>query len=447
MARSDRSRFRLPQTALALPLLAACQLSVGTQGPASGEVAEQEQVQAERNSGASSSMHAIYQDVDYNISDADRGTAKAAATSGNQFGDALYTALSGEPGNLFMSPLSVRIALAMTYGGAKGETAGEMAKVLRLTGEPATIHGSMAALQESLEGTAGEGQQLAIANRLWGSKSEPFLGDYLQLTRSYYGAALETLDFAGDPEGSRASINSWVGERTQGMIPELLAKGVIDRSTILVLTNAIYFKGRWKKKFEPKRTRDGDFTATSGTVQVPMMSQKAKFMYGESDDAKVLELPYEGDRLSMVIVLPKPSVDLATIENKMSSKGLSPWLANMGERDVVVTLPRFRIESSFSLNAALVKLGIVKAFGGGDFSGMSSNPGLQISDVIHQAVVEVNEEGTEAAAATGVVMTRSASITAPAFFKADHPFVFAIRDRESGALIFIGRLATPASSS
>lgn len=444
MARSHRSRLRLSQVALALPLLAGCQISVGTEGPKGGEQAEQHQDAAVT---PGTSVNATLQDVDYKVSDADRGTAKAAATSGNRFGDALYTAISGEPGNLFMSPLSVRIALAMTYGGAKGETATEMANVLQLTGEPATIHGSMAALQESLETAAGEGQQLAIANRLWGSKGEPFLSDYLQLTRSYYGAPLEMLDFSGNPEGSRASINSWVGERTQGMIPELLGQGVIDRSTILVLTNAIYFKGLWKKKFDPKRTRDGSFKATGGAVQVPMMSQKAKFRYGESDDAKVLELPYEGDRLSMVIVLPQPSVDLATIEKKMSAEGLAPWLANMDERDVVVTLPRFRVESSFSLSVALQKLGIIKAFGGGDFSGMSGNPGLQISDVIHQAVVEVNEEGTEAAAATAVVMTRSASITSPAFFKADHPFVFAIRDRESSALLFVGRLTTPVSSS
>ncbi len=446
MARADLSRLRPSHVALPLallvslaPLIVGCQPGAGTEEPPS----EAPAVQAGASQAGEGTPAVAIDEVDYAIQDRDRASVNAAAEGGNRFGDALYGVARSAEGNLFMSPLSVQIALAMTYGGAKGETAAEMEKVLHLAGEPVEVHGSMAALTESLGAAAGEGQSLAIANRLWGRDGEPFLPDYLQLTRSYYGAALEALDFAGDTEGSRQRINAWVGERTAGMIPELLSKGVLDGSTILVLTNAIYFKGTWRTQFDPANTKERDFQAPGGAVKAPMMFQKGKFSYGETDDVQVLEMPYEGERLSMVVVLPKESAGLEAVEAKMVAEGLDPWIEKTRPTKVEVSFPRFKAESSLALSGALQQLGMVKAFGGGDFSGISSGGGLQISEVIHRAIVEVNEEGTEAAAATGVVMVRSAAVGRPVQFIADRPFLYAIRDRQSGALLFVGRLVKP----
>jgi len=443
MARPDRPRLRssrhaLP-LALALPLAIACQPGAGTEEPPSAAPAVEEPKKGAAEGGAST---AEVEEIDYAIQESDRAAAKSTAEAGNRFGDALYAASRGDTGNLFMSPLSVRIALAMTYGGAKGETAEEMAKVLKLEGSPAEVHGAMAALQDSLEAAAGEGQELAIANRLWGRSGEPFVQEYLQLTRSYYGAALEALNFGGDPEGSRQRINAWIGEKTAGMIPELISKGVLDKSTVLVLTNAIYFKGRWLRRFDPANTKERDFRSPEGVVKAPMMFQKGKFFYGEGSDAQALEMPYEGERLSMVVVLPREVDGLAAVEAKMAAEGLSPWLENGRSTEVEVMFPRFKAQTSLALSDVLKQLGIVKAFGGADFSGISSGGGLQLSEVIHQAVVEVNEEGTEAAAATAVIMTRSA-VGRPTQFIADRPFLFAIRDRESEAVLFVGRLVKP----
>ncbi len=224
---------------------------------------------------------------------------------------------------------------------------------------------------------------------------------------------------------------------------ENFGPGVLDGSTILVLTNAIYFKGTWLKQFDPANTKERDFRAPGGPVKASMMFQKGKFSYGEADDAQALEMPYEGERLSMVVVLPKESARLEAVEAKMVAEGLDPWLERMKPTQVEVLFPRFKAESSLALSGALKQLGMVKAFGGGDFSGISSGGGLQISEVIHRAIVEVNEEGTEAAAATGVVMVRSAVVGPPVQFLADRPFLFAIRDRETGALLFVGRLVQP----
>jgi len=441
MARPDRSRLRSSclALALALPLVVGCQPGAGTEEPPSATPA----VEGPTSPAEGGASTAEVDEIDYVIQEGDRAAAKSTAKAGNRFGDALYAASRGGEGNLFMSPLSVRIALAMTYGGAKGATAEEMATVLKLEGAPAEVHGAMAALQESLDAAAGEGQELAIANRLWGRSGEPFLPEYLQLTRSYYGAALEALNFGGDPEGSRQRINAWIGEKTAGMIPELIGKGVLDGSTVLVLTNAIYFKGRWLQQFDPANTKERDFRSPDGVVKAPMMFQKGKFLYGEGSDAQVLEMPYEGDRLSMVVVLPREVDGLAAVEAKMAAEGLSPWLDNARSTEVEVMFPRFKAQSSLALSDVLKQLGIVKAFGGADFSGISSGGGLQISEVIHQAVVEVNEEGTEAAAATAVIMARSARVSRPTQFIADRPFLFAIRDRESEAVLFVGRLVKP----
>ena len=429
--------LRLASGASLLALLAGCQPSAGGGEPPSTPAPE---TPAETPTPTPAAVN----DVDYAITDADRSAAKAAAEGGNAFGDALYDQVRGEAGNLFMSPLSVRVALAMTYGGAAGQTATQMAGALKLEGSAEQVHGSMAALQEELEDAASGDQLLAIANRLWGRGGEPFEGAFLQLTRSYYGAALEALNFGGDPEGSRETINAWVAERTADKIPELIPAGVIDGSTILVLTNAIYFKGRWESQFDPAKTKEADFHVGDKVIRAPMMAQKAKIAYSETADAQAIELPYEGGRLSMVIVLPRAKGGITALEGALAADGVAPYLQAMRPREVEVELPRFKIESSFTLNDYLQKLGIVDAFtGAADFSGISRGGALMISQVIHKAFVEVNEEGTEAAAATAVVMTRSAAVGRPARFVADHPFYFAIRDRQTGAVLFLGRLINP----
>ncbi|MEZ4384939.1 MAG: serpin family protein [Nannocystaceae bacterium] len=425
-------RRRLAAAApLSLALLAcACQPGAGGGEPPSAPAPE-------------SPTPAAVSDADYAITDADRSAAKTTAAAGNAFGDALYQQVRGQAGNLFMSPLSVRVALAMTYGGAAGETAAQMARVLELRGAGDEVHGAMAALLDELANAASGDQTLAIANRLWGRDGEPFRPEYLQLTRAYYGAALQAMNFA-DAEGSRQTINAWVADHTAGKIPELIRPGVIDGTTALVLTNAIYFKGRWASQFDPARTTEADFHVGDKVIRAPMMAQKAKLAYSETADAQAIELPYEGGRLSMVIVLPRAKGGITALEAAIAAGGVDPFIQAMRPRDVEVELPRFKIESAFDLAATLQALGMVDAFAGAaDFSAMSSGGGLMISDVIHKAFVEVNEEGTEAAAATAVVMTRSAAVAPAARFVADHPFVFAIRERQTGAVLFLGRLMNP----
>jgi len=371
----------------------------------------------------------------------------------NRFAFDLYARLKGAEGNLFLSPYSISTALAMTYGGARGETAEQMVKVLCLPASGGAIHVAYATLQSDLNAAGAKGAfDLVVANRLWGQKGFAFLPDFLALVEKNYGAGLEQVDFVADTEGSRKTINAWVEKQTRDKIKDLLKPGILDAMTRLVLTNAIYFKGKWAEEFDKKATQEEDFFLTpEKKVAAPLMHQTKHFGYFDGGEMHALELAYQGDRLSMVVLLPKRNVppgakdDLAALEASLSADKVAGWLGQLRRREVRVTLPRFKTTAEFGLKGTLVAMGMADAFNpnAADFSGMTGTKDLFISAVVHKAFVDVNEEGTEAAAATGVVMAgKSAPAPAPVF-RADHPFLFLIRDTKTGAILFLGRILDP----
>jgi serpin B len=375
-------------------------------------------------------------------------TAVPAVVKGNnEFAFDLYGQLRQQEGNLFLSPESISTALAMTYAGARGDTATEMAKALHLTLPRNMLHASFAELLKELNGEGKKrGYQLSIANALWGQKGEGFKDDFLKLTKEDYGGGLKDVDFAGATEAARKEINAWVEKQTNDKIKDLLKPGVLTVNTRLVLTNAIYFKGDWNSQFKKDQTREESFDDGNGDkVKSPMMHQTAKFKYHDAGGVQVLEMPYAGKELSMVVLLPKKVNGLADLEKSLSADKLAGWLEKAREEEVIVTLPKFKTTSEFSLKDQLSALGMKKAFQmpGADFSGINGKEDLFITAVVHKAYVDVNEEGTEAAGATGVVVgVKSAPAPKPEF-RADHPFVFLIRDTRNDSVLFLGRITNP----
>lgn len=370
----------------------------------------------------------------------------AAVAEGNVgFALDLYARLREEPGNLCLSPYSVSTALAMTYAGARGQTARQMADVLHFSLEPERLHPAFATMMSSDESSGDEpGYRLHVANALWGQQGHGFLERFLGLTREHYGAGFHEVDFVGATEQARHTINRWVENRTERRIRELLQQGNLDPATVLVLTNAIYFKGEWASRFDEEHTMEGAFHVdASDSVLVPMMHQLARLPLAILDDVDVLELPYVGDRLSMVLLLPKTVDGLGAVERSLGRENLDRWLGSLRPTAVRVSLPRFTVDTRFELAKVLAAMGMIDAFSAAtaDFSGMTGRRGLFISLVIHQAQVEVSEEGTEAAAGTAVVLKKGPR---PAAFVADHPFVYLVRDRQNGSILFLGRVANPA---
>ncbi len=356
----------------------------------------------------------------------------------------IYKKLSEGKGNVFLSPFSISSALAMTYAGARGQTAEEMARALHFDLPQEELHQGFSELFKRLD-SSGKGYKLNIANALWGQKGYHFEPDFIGLTNKYYGGGFKEVDFAGATEQSRQTINKWVEDKTENKIKELLKQGDIKSLTRLVLTNAIYFKGNWEVQFDKKKTRISPFyISEKDKVDVPMMEQKGRFNYVEDDEVQVLELPYSGKELSMVIILPKSNIALSAVEKKLSFDKLQSWLSSLSENKVDVYMPRFKIEERYVLNEILEQLGMPSAFepGAADFSGMTGRKNLYIGLVVHKSFVEVNEEGTEAAAATAVVMNTKALVENPVF-RANRPFIFLIRDTRSGTILFIGRLVYP----
>jgi serpin B len=360
------------------------------------------------------------------------------------FALSLYARLREREGNLFFSPYSISTALAMTWSGARDTTEQEMARALRFVLPQDRIHPVFGALQQSLQrGADLGGYRLNIANRLWGQQGYPWLESFLSLTRTQYQAELAPLDFAGNPETCRHTINAWVVEKTAGKIAELLPPGVLDETTRLVLTNAIYFKGQWESRFEPSQTQNRAFTLVSGqTIQVPTMQQEGEFGLGETTAASILVLPYSGLDLSMVFLLPHETNGLAALEAQITPTNLTTWLGAVYKTTVIVSLPRFRTTSEFALKPTLAEMGMPSAFDPDTavLSGMDGRRDLFITAVVHKGYVEVNEEGTEAAAATGVLV---GTTSAGPSFTADHPFVFFIRDSLTGSILFLGRIEDP----
>jgi len=378
----------------------------------------------------------------------------AALVKGNDaFACDLYHKLDQADGNLFFSPYSISNALAMTYAGARGQTALDMAKTLRFPFDGQRLHPAFFDLIGELNRPGQKRTyQLAIANRLWGQKDYDFLAEFLKLSKDAYGAGLAEVDFKKATEKARQTINAWVAKETQDKIKDLLAQGVLTEDTRLVLTNAIYFKGQWASAFNDKATKKEDFKVGAGkTVKVDMMHNVALMKLLESDTFQMLELPYVQHELSMLILLPRQVGGLAQIEKQISVDNLTQWLLTMNLYKVTLSMPKVKYTAAIKLNDVLSDMGMRIAFNPdlADFSGMAKmadGRNLFISAVVHKAFVAVDEKGTEAAAATGVVVNAAKSgrpPVPPATFVADHPFVFLIRDNRTGSILFMGRVVNP----
>lgn len=366
--------------------------------------------------------------------------------SNNRFATDLYGQLSGEKGNLFFSPWSVSVALAMTYAGARGETAGEMERTLHFSSRGEELNRSFCQLIDLLNQVGQkEDYQLSVANRLWGQTGYHFLESFLEITQKYYHAQLKQLNFEKDPESARKTINNWVEEKTNDKIKELLKPDAVNSLTTLILTNAIYFKGTWKDQFNPEKTAPAPFYLLDDKkVEVPTMARTGSYGFAQLEGLKVLELPYSDRELSMIVLLPDEDKTIKQIEQQLTAENLDAWIDSISQQRVRVEIPKFKTTSSFSLGDVLQKMGMKTAFTpGADFSGMTGNRELFISAVIHKAFVEVSEEGTEAAAATAVTMMRS-SIPGKLYrFIANRPFIFLIRHNETGSILFMGRIMNP----
>jgi serpin B len=369
-----------------------------------------------------------------------------------RFACELYARLRGEPGNLFFSPYSISTALAMTAAAARGETAHEMSATLHLPDDPAAVGAGFRALIDRVNGkgeTPPRADELVTANALWLQQGQPFLPAFLDAARRDYSAEPHEVDFRSDTEGARRTINAWVERQTRDKIRDLIGPRTLNADTSLVLTNAIYFKGAWREPFPVAATdKDGTFTMADGRkTTVPMMAVTRSFGYHDGGAFRMVELPYAGGDRSMVVVLPTKPDGLPALEATLTAEALDGWLKKLAPRRVAMHLPRFRVEESFGLGETLQTMGMRLAFdrNRADFSGLTGKPDHFISAVVHKAFVDVNEAGTEAAAATAVamMMARAGPVAPPVEFRADHPFLLLIRDRPTGSVLFLGRLAEP----
>ncbi|XP_036725049.1 serpin B9 isoform X5 [Balaenoptera musculus] len=349
--------------------------------------------------------------------------------------------------NVFYSPVSISSALAMVFLGAKGDTAAQLAQVLSLNTEK-DIHEDFRALLTELN-KPGTQYLLRTANRLFGAKTCEFLSIFKEACLWFYHTELEQLSFAKAAEPSRKQINAWVSKKTEGKIPELLPGNSIDAQTRLVLINTVYFKGRWNEQFNEAYTREMPFRVNRKEQRpVQMMFQEGTFRLAHIEEvqAQVLELPYAGEELSMVILLPDDHVALSSVEKHLTFEKFLAWTHPdcMKSTEVEVFLPRFKLEEAYDLGSVLQGLGVVDAFqqGRADFSAMSADSDLCLSRFAHKSLVEVNEEGTEAAAALAVTVVECCLESGPRFC-ADRPFLFFIRHNKASSILFCGRLSSP----
>lgn len=365
--------------------------------------------------------------------------------------------------NLLASPVSITTALAMAYAGARGNTRDQMREALRYTLEDDTLHNAFNALQRAL---ADRGEdideadrpsdydaeddpvpfQVDLVNAVWGQADYPFRERYLSTVANHYGGGLREVDYRSDHEAAREEINAWVATQTADRIEELLPPGALNHFTRLVLTNAIYFVANWHHPFETSATSDETFTTLDGSrADVAMMTQRETVPYAEVDGAKAVDLPYIGEDVSMLVILP-PVGRFEPYEQAFSRTVLDQIVGTLDAREGTVSLPRFEFESKFALKEPLGALGMPMAFdsSNADFSGIAgheeTNENLYIDDVYHNTYIAVDEEGTEAAAATGVVVNVVSAPSDPFEFVADRPFLFAIRDRPTDTVLFLGRM-------
>lgn len=362
----------------------------------------------------------------------------------------LYQQLIDNAENLFYSPYSISVALAMTYAGARGETAQEIADILHFYLSQDRLHPAFNWLDieldkrgEGAEGKDDEGFRLNIINAIWGQENYVFLDDFLDVLAENYGAGLRILDFIKSTEESRKTINEWVNQQTEGRIEELIPQGAIDAATRLVLTNAIYFNAAWMYPFDEKNTVDGDFSLlNSDTVIVPMMYQTELFNYMKGNNYQVVELPYDGNELSMLLIMPDEG-SFSSFEQSLDNELVDNIISELETSQVVLSMPKFEFKSEIGLKQILNDMGMPTAFSDmADFSGMTGNRDLFIGDVLHEAFVSVDEAGTEAAAATAVIMKLTAA-EETVTMSLNHPFIFLIRDIKTGTVLFVGRVLNP----
>jgi serpin B len=402
-------------------------------------------------SGGSSDVHS---DVPQELSPQAPDSDLAELVQGNsEFAFAMYREITAGDENLFYSPYSMSIALAMTYAGAKGQTADQMAQALHYTLPQEALHPAfnklaleLASRSEIEDLEPDQVFRLHVANSLWGQVDYHFEQDFLDLLARNYGAGMRLLDFIKDPEGSRLVINEWVSRETEEKVKDIIPPGVITDLTRLVLANAVYFNAAWAHPFPEDSTGPDSFRLTDGkTVEVPMMRQRAEMRVMSGDGYRMAELPYIGGQLSMLVLLPDEG-GLGGLEDRLDADLLSAAVGSLRGAEVDLAMPKFDFEwEAQKLPEAFKRLGMTDAFtGAADFSGMTGKPELHIGAILHKSFVGVDEAGTEAAAATVVIMMReSAPIGAPVEFTVDRPFLFLIRDNLTGTILFLGRVVNP----
>lgn len=373
-----------------------------------------------------------------------------------------YRVLAGFPNpqkpieNILYSPFSISSAMSMVYAGARARTESQFSQALHFWLPQESFHKAMGDLEKHLRQQAEKADyELSVANALWMDQRTTFAEEFLAQVSQAYSAHLERMDFVNNPFRSTRLINQWVEEQTRRRIQNLIPEGTLDALTRLVVTNAVYFKGKWAFPFDPQATRPDRFTVSTYTlregrleveshpVDAQMMFCKENFGYAENDTCQILEMLYQGGHLRMVILLPRDP-DLYRLEQAFNRQTLTEWLDALRSQEVEVYLPRFTFTYQSELKPALVQLGLAEAFSpNADFSGITGGRDLVLSHVIHKAFVQVDEEGTEAAAATGGVMKLTSMPALPPVFRADKPFLFLIQDKTTGALLFVGRMADP----
>ena len=333
-----------------------------------------------------------------------------AVNGSNAFAVDLYAQISKQPGNLFFSPESISTAFGMAYAGARGQTGTQMEHVFHFTLPPDRLHPAMGALLAEMNAQHKD-YELSVANALWAQQDAIFLPDYLKLVQTDYGAGFRPVDFKTSPDVVRATINQWIADQTNNKIQNLLGPGSVTAATRLVLTNAIYFKGTWLGQFDPTSTEDQDFHLTAKqSAKVSMMNRNGGYSYYDGGSFQELELPYKGD-LSMVVLLPKEIAGLPALEKAFTAENATKWIKKLAPAEkIILSLPRFTMTQQFELSGTLTKMGMPQAFSSAaDFSGMTGKPDFAISAAIHKAYIDVNEQGTEAAAATAIIMVATAA--------------------------------------
>ncbi len=377
----------------------------------------------------------------------DKASVDDVVKGNTAFALRMYKEISAKEGNLFFSPYSISSALGMTYAGARNNTEKEIKAALSFPYAPDVLCRSFGELQEGLNSVQKSGDiKLSIANAIWYEKSYKFLQTFINLVQNDYRSQIVTADFAGNAEAERKDINTWVEKQTNDKIKNLIPNGVLNPLTRMVLVNAIYFKGDWESQFKEINTRELDFNVTAQKkVKSKLMYQEKDFRVAEDENTQVLEMPYKGKRLSMVVLLPKQKNGISELEKTLTAEKLNSLISKLRSMKVQVTFPKFKVETGYDLVSPLVKLGMKDAFSTrADFSGMDGTRDLYISAIMHKAFVEVDEKGTEAAAATAVMMAVTSLAPSPPYqFNADHPFLFFIRDNITGSILFMGRVVNP----